>query len=263
MISNDIKFRCSSLGYIMTEPRTKSELLSETCKAHLIDVFVSAKYSRREEAQSKFLDKGNDREEDSITLLSRVSKSVYKKNNQRIENEYITGEPDIYEGNSIMEADVTLDTKTSWSAHTFFRAKINELNKMYFYQGQGYMAITGAKLHKVAFCLVNGLPTAINDEKRRLQWKSTKIDFESDPVYIEKCKQVEINHIFCLKEFAKENPGFVFHNDLENWNYDIPMQDRLYVFEIKRDEEVIKNIYVRVQQCRDWLNSNMFTKATL
>jgi len=259
MTASDIKIRCSSLGYIMTETRTKSEILSETCKTHLVDVFVSAKYGRREEAQSKFLDKGNDREEDSITLLSRVSKAVYNKNDQRIENEFIIGEPDIYEGNNIMVADVTLDTKTSWSAHTFFRAKMKELDKMYFYQGQGYMALTGAKLHKVAFCLVNGLATAINDEKRRLQWKSTKIDFETDPVYIEKCKQVEINHIFCLKEFAKENPGFVFHNDLENWNYDIPMQDRLYVFELERDEGVIKSIYERVITCRQWMNENLFT----
>jgi len=57
----------------MTEARGKSEILSETAKGHCIDVFVSWKYGRREEIQSKFLDKGNAREEDAITLVSRIN----------------------------------------------------------------------------------------------------------------------------------------------------------------------------------------------
>lgn len=262
MKAEEVKFRCSSLGHLMTEPRSKSEKLGESCKMHLVDVFVSAKYGRREDATGKMLEKGNAREEDSITLLSRTSKQFYTKNDIRLTNEYISGEPDLFKGIKIEIADETLDTKTSWSAHTFWRARTKELDKMYYWQGQGYMALTGAKVHTVAFCLVNGLPGAIQGEKRRLQWASPSIDPDTDLDYISKAKQVEINHIFDIEHFVKENPGFDFDNDVEAWQkdktWDIPMEERIYLFTVKRDDTAISALYSRIIDCRAWMDENLF-----
>lgn len=258
--ADEILFRCSSLGHLMTEPKKKSETLSEGTKTHLVDVFVSAMYHRREEITSKFLTKGNAREEDAITLLSRVTKTLYKKNTERLSNHFITGEPDVYEGESIRKAATTTDTKTSWSAHTFFRAKMKEVDPMYYWQGQGYMILTGAKHHTVAPCLVNGTDTAIMDEKRKAGYSLGMMDAHGNPTeeYIAKCKQIEINHIFDLTSFKNEYPWFQFDNDLTEWKYDIPMEQRLHRFTFERNEEDIVRLYKRIADCRKWMNENLF-----
>lgn len=255
--ANNILFRCSSLGHLMTEPKNKNEPLSETTKTNLIDIFVSANYNRREETESKFIEKGNAREEDSITLLSRVKKLMLKKNDVRLSNEFITGEMDIFLGKDINDADETFDIKTSWSAFTFFRAQ-KELNKMYFWQGQGYMALTGAKKHTVAYCLVNGTAQAIDDEKRRLSYKMNLLDPSNSEEYSIRCRKIEINHIFDLKSFIKENPFYEFHSDIKKWEYDISPSERVFTFEFERDEFLIKNLYDRIIQCRSWMNKNLY-----
>lgn len=247
---NEIVFRCSSLGYLMPGPREKAGEIQATTQTHLVDCYVSWMYGRREEVDGKMLEKGNEREEDSITLISLVNKKFYKKNSIRLTNEWITGEWDLSDGDPIEE---TLDAKTSWSAHTFFRAKNKGLDPNYEWQGHGYMMLTGADKHTVCYCLVNGTAQAITDEKRRLMWRLG----ESDPEYIRRCKQIEINHIFDLFAFKEENPGFDFHNDLSEWKHDIPMEDRLHKFTFARDETKIEAIKNRVIQCREWISKNL------
>lgn len=262
--ASEIRFRCSSLGYINTEPKEKAKKergeLSDTAKTHCIDVFVSAKYGRREEVMGKFLDKGNEREEDAITLVSRITKTFYKKNDVRLSNDFITGEPDLFLGKSISEADETIDTKCSWSAHTFFRAQREELNKMYKYQGLGYMALTGSKKHTVCYCLVNGTESAIANEKRILSYQNGMTDAAGNPSeeYIERCKQIEINHIFDLAAFQKEYPWYEFANDVTKWEYDIPKEERMFSIVVERDDEEIQRIYDRVIQCRKWMDETLF-----
>lgn len=257
MNANNILFRCSSLGHLMPGTREKAGEIQETTKTHLIDVFVSAKYGRREEIEGKFLDKGNQREEDSVTLLSRINKQFYKKNETRLCNSFISGECDIFLGEEITNAEETIDTKTSWSAHTFFRVQKKKLDDSYFWQGHGYMCLTGAKKHTVAYCLVNGTAQAVMDEKRKAAYKFGP-DPETDPAYIKKCKQIEINHIFDLKSFKEENNWFDFHNDLSEWKFDIPMNERLFTFTFDRDEAAIEKIKNRVAECRAWMNINLF-----
>lgn len=310
MTANDIKFRCSSLGYLMSDALGKSNMelwlkardnyriarkkwlsntkpdsksakndeekykkyfdecrsldkikydvkLGDVCKTHLVDTWISAKHGRREEKSNKFLEKGNECEESSITLLSRVNKKFYKKNEIRLENDFITGLPDIYTGETIYNADEITDTKSSWSAHTFFRAVHSKLNSDYDWQLQGYMWLTGAKKAWLAYCLVNGTYSEIMNEKERLKWQIKSIDFENDPEYIRKCKQIELNHIFDLKDFQKHNPGFDFHNDVSNWNYDIPFNERVHLIEIKRDDSKIKAIEKRVVDARKWMSINL------
>jgi hypothetical protein len=242
----------------MTAPRSKSELLSETTKTHLIDCFVSERYKRREEITGKFLEKGNAVEEDSITLLSRVTKRFYKKNDQRLSNGFITGEPDLFDGESISNADETIDTKSSWSAHTFFRVQKDELNNNYFWQGMGYMALTGAKKHTVAYCLVNGTPQAIMDEKKRLAYRLNVIDTSTDEEYLAKAKQIEINHIFDLPLFMQQNEWFELDNNPNEWVYDIPKEERVFKLSFDRDEAAIESIYKKVQICRDWMATNLY-----
>jgi len=260
MKASDIRFRCSGLGKIVSGEREGKEL-SKTVKTNLIDIYTSAVYGRREEINSKFLEKGNKREEDAITMLSLFNKRFYKKNDIRLTNDYITGECDLFIGESIEKAEETHDIKCSWSLHTFNRSKFGELNSDYKWQGVGYMWLTGAEKHTVNYCLVNGTADAINDEKRRLAYRLGCIDADIEPpTYVEKCKQIEINHIFDLQAFMMENPYFQFHTPPSEWSFDIPINKRIHQFVVERDESEIESLRLRIIKVMDWMQNNLFNK---
>jgi hypothetical protein len=232
--ANNIKFRASGIGYLMTEARSKSESLSETTKSHLIDVFVSEKYGRKKDISNKYIEKGLAVEDDSITLLSRYTKRFYLKNDERLFNDFIQGEPDLFEGESIHNAEMIIDIKSSWDIFTFFRTKKDKLNKMYFWQLQSYMWLTGAKESQLIYCLVNTPDMIINDEKRKLMWKMGAID-ENETTD---------------KAFAEMERAMTFD--------DIPLDERINIIRVERDENAIEQIKNRVIECRDWMNSNLF-----
>lgn len=236
MNANEILFRCSSLGYIMTEPKTKSETLSETAKTHCIDVFVSNKYGRSTDIENRYTRKGLMVEEDSITLFSSIKKRFYKKNEDHLSNGFIKGTPDLYSGESVVCADIVIDVKSSWDIFTFFRNSSPEkINKNYYWQLMGYMALTGAKEAILAYCLVNTPDILINDEKRRLMWKMGVID-DYNALFEQACKEIDRQ---CIYD-------------------DIPASERIIEISIKRDDAAIQRIYDRVIECRKYMNEKLF-----
>ena len=286
MTASDIKFRCSSLGKIMNsrvgltdnqtetlatlqakekrtekQEKTMQELLAkqsanelpEGIKNHLADIYAAAVHYRREEVFNKYLAKGTEREEDSITLLSLQRKMMLKKNDAKFADAFIKGEPDI------ILADHIIDIKTSWNLNSFLRTKVNSINMDYYWQVQGYMALTGAKTAEVCYCLVNGTAKAIDDEKRRMSYQFADPYSEE---YKEQCRQIEINMIFDIAAFIKENPTFNFDNDLVRWYqdriWDIPASQRLCCFPVERNDADIAAMRERIEICREWMNENLF-----
>jgi hypothetical protein len=224
-------FRCSSLGHLMVEPRSKKEGLSETCKNHLTDVFVSNKYNRQTDIQNKFIQKGLMVEEDSITLYSRINKSFFKKNEEPLSNEFIKGTPDLYIGENINSSSVIIDIKSSWDIFTFYRNHNKEINNLYYWQLQGYMALTGAEEARLAYCLVDTPDVLVNDEKRKLLWQMG-VASEDNPDFIEAC--IELDK---LRKYG-----------------DIPIEERLIEFKIERNDDDITRLYERIASCRTFLN---------
>ena len=233
--ADQIKFRCSSLGHLMTEPRSKSEAISETTKTHLIDVYVSEVYGRKTEIFNKYISKGNQVEEDSITLFSRVNKEFFTKNEKHLSNDYIKGTPDLFQGASIDNADKIIDIKSSWDIFTYFRTRGKDMNKMYYWQLMGYIALTGAQSATLAYCLVDTPDTLLNDEKRKLHWKMGLID-DNHPDFIEACEEID--------RLGKYN--------------DIQLKDRVYTIHVERNESDINRIYQRVMEAREWMNNTLF-----
>jgi hypothetical protein len=215
----------------------KDQILIGT-KKHLADIFVSRVWGRTEDISTKYMDKGNQVEEDSITLYSKISRRMFQKNGDRLANDFISGTPDIYIGESVRNADEVIDIKSSWSAFTFMRAKMDKENKMYYWQLMGYMALTGAKVSTLAYCLVDSPPHLVLDEQRRLAYKMGVIDEQESPDYIAACKEIEKNHHFS----------------------DIPEKDRCFSITIERDESEIQRIYDQVERCRTWMNENLMNQ---
>lgn len=209
--------------------------MGETAKKHLLDVYVKEKYGRDREIVNKFIDKGNAVEELSMTLYCRNVKTFYKKNEQRFENEFITGTPDI-----ITEDKVVIDLKSSWSIHTFFDVFTKKINPVYEYQLQSYMALTGCQQAKLVYALISTPLPLIQDEIKRLQWKMGAIDVDNNEAFKAAAEYIETSMQY----------------------EDIPMQDRFVEFTIDRSEEIIESIYDHVKQSRSFLNAIGKSKET-
>ena len=67
---NNYLFRCSSLGKLLTAPRNKSEVLSETTKSYLQQIHKETIFKRKKDISSKYMEKGILGEEKSLTAYS-------------------------------------------------------------------------------------------------------------------------------------------------------------------------------------------------
>ena len=89
------KIRCSAIGLIMATSKVKGQL-SKTAQTYAQEWLKQEIYGRRKEISSKYLDKGNQLEDESIQFL--VNNSDYGfivKNEEHFENDFLTGTPDI------------------------------------------------------------------------------------------------------------------------------------------------------------------------
>ena len=225
---NETLIRSSSVGYLMTEPVTKADkeagLLSKTAQKHLIEVYIAEKYGRKRDIQTKQMKKGIEAEQDSIDLLSMYLKLPFSKNEERFKNDFITGLPDIINGNTI------IDIKSSYDLWTFLGNIPDKLDNLYYWQMQSYMWLTGTRNATIAYCLVNTPESIIQQEKYYLLKKMDVISEES-PEFIKEAMKIEFNMTFD----------------------DISINERILTFNVNRSEDDILRIEHKVLKARTFL----------
>jgi hypothetical protein len=211
-------------------------ILSDTCIEYLMEAYalhVHGKRSVTKELDIEFYEKGKLQEEESITLLSRVEKIFYIKNDQRVENDYLSGEPDIYSGVSIMQAIRITDIKSVWDYPGFLKRTQKGLEPHHDEQVKGYMDITDAPQGEVAYCLVNMPETIKNDYKRKLFYRMNAATDED----------IEYKRAAAVLE---QSMSFD----------DIPMEQRVFKVSLSPFTTFERQrVYDRVKVCRDWLNT--------
>jgi len=146
-----MKIRSSALGKIMTNPRKKSETLSATCKTYIKELVKEDLFGYKSTIDSKYLTKGIDMEDTSIDLYNEVHGTLYLKNTERLENEFITGECDIN------AEDKIIDIKSSWSLETFPASPedIDAVKTGYEWQLRAYMWLYDKPKAELAYCMVS------------------------------------------------------------------------------------------------------------
>lgn len=148
----EILIRCSSLGKIMTEPKTKTEgILSVGAKTYIRELAQQEILGVDFEFSSKETQKGIEVEDESIALLNRVRGLSLVKNTERKSNGLITGECDLYDA----ERKRGHDLKSSWSAKTFPGWVVDCEDKLYEWQMRGYMLLWDADEWEVNYALVD------------------------------------------------------------------------------------------------------------
>lgn len=148
-----MKWRPSSIGKLMTKPRSKSEELSETAKSYIKSLAKQHFYGYDIELNNKYISKGLIQEQDSINLINAVRFTDYKKHTGRVETELMSGECDI------LLDDLIIDVKTSWSLETFPATKEDAEDSAYEWQGRGYMHLYDRDSFEVIHCMVSTDPT--------------------------------------------------------------------------------------------------------
>ncbi len=171
--------------------------LSETAKSHLIECYVKDKYGRTKDVETDAMIKGTKMEEDGITVLSRNHKRMYKKNMERLENEWICGTPDILTLESIRYSqgingetviNIVIDTKLSWDQFTFEKNRIADMDPRYYWQLQSYMWLdpNSAVRGKIAYCLVNTPEFLIEKAIKRMQYTVPESEWMDAEIQIRK-----------------------------------------------------------------------------
>ena len=143
------KFRASSLAEIMTDPKSKDELLSVGGKTCVEKIAKQLIYGYTETVSGKYMDKGIQVEDASIALYNDVMFTSYAKNTERKTNDWITGECDI-----ATPVKIT-DIKSAWSLSTFPVTASQGKDKTYEWQLRAYMWLWDVEESELAYCMVN------------------------------------------------------------------------------------------------------------
>jgi len=217
---SELLFRCSSLGKLMIDPRTKSETLSETAKSYIQDLFKERELGIYKEFSSRYTDKGLEMEDEAIQFASEVLNwDFVVKNETRFNNDWLTGEPDINTDSLLA------DIKCSWNASTFPLFDETIKNKDYYWQLQGYMQLTGHDTSELVYTLMDTPLQIVEDEIRRQHWKLNLIE-----------KDLEVRDAV---------------QKMHNFDH-IPSELRVKRFIVEKDEAAQQKIKERVEVAREY-----------
>lgn len=227
-----ILFRCSQLGKLMTNPKTKADkesgVLSETTKSYVEEIWLKHEYGYEDIVITDAILKGLLCEQDAIQLVQDVANDgVFREKykGDRLKNEFIIGTPDIIiteNGEKIIE-----DTKCSFTIKNF---KDAEMNKTYEWQLRGYMWLTGATKARLRYALVDTPLEIIQEEQKRAFFRFG-CD-EENKNYQRYAEQIERNHTFSH----------------------IPKHLRLKTYEIHHDDAKIEHLKEQILKCRSYYN---------
>lgn len=219
---------------VLRRDKPKEIVLSDTCIAYLMEHYAWVTEQAvcvTKEMDIDYFKKGRLQENEGIKLLSDVDGEVYVKNEERVYNEFLSGEPDIFKGPHIYAATILYDTKLSWDYPGFLK-KINQpLENGNKQQIQGYLDLTNCSEGYVADVLVNMPETIINDYRWRLAKQMDAVTLES-PDFLRAEQKMLKSMIFDRIDKKKR----VFRKKVE------PFTD----FDRQK-------VYDKVKVCREWL----------
>lgn len=207
------------------EPIKDVKQLSETCRAHLSDIFVIYKYERTKDVKLKYWEKGLMNEEESIDIYSFATNTYFEKNKVRKSNSHLTGEIDFQSGEFLL----VYDMKTSWNIFSFWKSLAKGVTDMEWWQMQGYLWLWDMEKAKVCKILTNTPDKLIENEKKDL----LRDFIGSVAEYEQACLEIEKLHRYD----------------------DIPVEEKIIELVVERDDDAIARIAPRIEECRDYLNN--------
>lgn len=206
-----ILIRASSIGKLMTEPKTKGEVLSQGAKTAIREMAAEDIFGVKFSAWSKPIQKGLDVESDAIQMLNRVRGLSLTKNTERKSNGLVTGECDMFDTGRKVGHDI----KCSWSVQTFPICEEDCADKLYEWQMRAYMWLWDADKWEVNYCLISTPENLIGFEPRELHevdhvpefmrittWEVTR-DYELEDKMAGKVRAARAYYAEVIEEFDR------------------------------------------------------------
>ena len=212
----EFKIRASASGKIMG-----IKGLGKTGETYCQNWLKEQLYGRKIEFTSKYTDKGNIVEDNSLDFIAdKLGYGLLIKNEKYFENPFITGTPDA------ILTDHIIDVKNSWDFTTFPLFEDGIPNSDYFFQAQCYMELGGKDNYKLIYCLSDTPMNLI--EKEAFYWGRNngyeQLDQDVLDKFIKKMTYADVKDSLKLK-----------------------------VYDIKKDDSVIQKIAERVLECREYI----------
>lgn len=232
---------------IQKRENSKVVKLGDTCVAYLLEAFAwetEKMFSISKEMDVEYFERGRKTEPESIELLKEVDKKEYIKNEERFENDFLSGIPDVLEigGRHMIEGPGNLEI--------FYAASIKDIKSckdypMFLYkihkgldpgnreQLQGYGDILECGDLGVAYTLPT-MPQSIREGYRM------KLAYKMNAA-IDQDKEFE-------RAWARLERSMIFDH--------MPASKRVYKLPVEPFTPFEKQaVYDRVKLCREWLNN--------
>lgn len=225
----------------LDDQETVLSTLPKGAISKLDEIYWEVVWDRKTVIDSRYMEKGNMVEQDSLNMLSRADKKFYKKNTDYHSNDYLVGCPDTF-------TDVkVIDVKSSWDHNTFEKAVLTSL---YEWQIKGYMWILKKKYGELVYCLVNAPGYMLTKEIERKWYQYGQPD-ENNDWWIKMVSQIERNMIYDFERFRDDNPN----KDMQNTGvaFTVPAKFRIKRYDVSLSGLDIKSMRVRLQACREYL----------
>ena len=220
----EFKIRASACGKIMGKKG-----LGATGETYCKNWLKGQLFNRQVEIKSKYLEKGNIMEDDSLDeVAKRLGLGILLKNEKHFSNEWMRGTPDAIVG------DRVIDVKNSWDWTTLPLLETDVLNSTYkalienYWQLQTYMSITKKKRSKLVYTLLDTPEHLIRNEA---YWYSKKNGYG---------------------ELTEER----YQEFVAKMTYpDVPEEYKYKSFDIERNDSDIELIKERVIECRKYIEN--------
>lgn len=211
----------------MKEKYYNQRTIPEGAQTIVEEHFRNCIYNRKGLPQgSKHTIKGTKIEWEAIGFINEILGTYYAKNEELLFNEWMVGTPDIVEPN-LKNCELIVDAKCPFT-HSTMPIKNTPLNKLYWWQVQGYMHLSGAKQAKVIYCLMNAPVQVIESEC----WRIARLNG--------------------LSEYTPEIVEMVTR---ELTYDDIDPALRIKVYDVEYDPDAINQIQQRVFACNEYLRT--------
>lgn len=229
---NLIRFRASSWGNLLAESKTKGEPIGATCAKELVKIYAQEVYGRRKEIVTAAMEKGKMLQANGIAMVSVLEGELYTENDEQLENEWFSGKPDMFTGESITNATKVGELKNSWELESFLPKLMEKPDASHTAQLNVYYSLSGAQEGALFYTLQSCPHGILESEKRRLLYQMD-VATELNPEYVKAAEQLEK-----LLTFP-----------------DIDIQERCIKIPVPRDEELISKMRAKVPVMREWLHN--------
>lgn len=238
---NKVLFRASSWGNLMAEPKEKAAKdrgeLGLSCQKELLKIYRKVVYDWDEDdITTPAMEKGTLGQTESITMYSKVAGQLFIENSEHLTNGDFCGTPDLYLGKSIREADMVDDMKNSYLLSNFIDKTVETVTPAQKCQLNCYYDLSGASGGNIVHTLISLPDEMFQKECQKLLWRMAnngEIATEYAPEYLEAVEKLK-------KKFIYEH---------------IPIEERVFIQLVPKDEELIEKMKNKVPILRQWLEN--------